>query len=275
MVVNLGPDRAEDVVVSEKLPDGLKLISTKLSKGKYQNGVWTIGTLNNGEMVTLTLTTKVTVSGGTIRNVVVVKSSTYDPNNTNNRDVEITKPKSPATPSADLEVIKVANVEKVKVGDKIIWTITVRNHGPDTAKNVRVTDIVSGDAEYVGSKTSKGSYNPLEGIWTIGQLANGESVKLTLVCKALSEGKVVNTAKVTSDTPDPNNDNNKDYYTVAVVKTAVNNQSDDYPVDNSPDLSYKSNSAPVSSTMHATGNPIVIVLLSLLAIVGVSLRRKN
>ena len=65
VVSNLGPDAAENVIVEEALPEGLQLQSAKGSKGSYDDGVWTVGTLNNGEIATLTLTTKVTISSGT------------------------------------------------------------------------------------------------------------------------------------------------------------------------------------------------------------------
>ena len=258
VVANLGPDAAKDVSVEENLPDGLRLISAKGTKGSFEDGIWKIGTLDNGEIVTLVLTTEVTVSD-TIENVVVATSSTYDPNETNNKDKEVVTPK----PSADLEVIKKANVETVKVGDKIIWTITVINHGPDTAKNVRLADVASGDIEYISSKSSKGIFDISEGIWTIGDMESGETAVLTLEFKALSDGIVINTAEVGSDTPDPNEDNNRD---TSIVAVEPNN-----PIPETP--STPASKAP--ARMHATGNPIVLVLLALLALVGVSLRRRN
>jgi uncharacterized repeat protein (TIGR01451 family) len=159
VVVNLGPDAAEDVVVSEELPDGLKLLAAKGCNGKYENGVWTIGTLNNGEIATLTITTKVLISDATIENIVVVNSSTYDPNKTNNKDKEVVKPKSNSTDDDE-------------------------------------------------------------------------------------EDKVI---------PNPNGDENTDHPSGAPE--------------------YSSNKAP--KTMHATGNPVIMILLALLAVAGVSLRRRS
>ena len=259
VVTNLGPDTAEDVEVSESLPNGLKLVSAKGSKGTYSNGVWTIGDLTNGEIATLTLTTKVTATG-TIENIVVATTTTYDPNETNNKDKEVTKPKD-APKSADLEIIKVANKDKVKVGDKIIWTITVINHGPDKAENVRVTDWASGDMEFLSSKESKGTFDFMEGIWTIGDMEAGETAVLQITCRALSEIINFNFASVESDTPDHNEDNNFDMASVEV-------EGSDVPTPENPDV-------PATSKMHATGNPSVMVLLSLLALAGAGLKRKN
>ena len=267
VVSNLGPDAAENVIVEEALPEGLQLQSAKGSKGSYDDGVWTVGTLNNGEIATLTLTTKVTISSGTIENVVVAKSSTYDPNQTNNRDKEVTNPKAKTT-SADLELIKKANVDKVKVGDKIIWTITVINHGPDKAIGVYVQDILdAGDVEFVSAEPDVGEFDEETGMWDIGDMEVGQTAKLIVIFNALSEGDAINYAEVISETPDPNPDNNDDSSTVEIVDGG-----DNPPVPDGHKVPTPSKNK--TPTMHATGNPIVMVLLALFAIAGVSLRRK-
>ena len=259
-VINLGPDAAENVAVEDILPGGLKLLSAKGTKGKFLNKIWTVGTLNNRQSETLILTTKVTATGGTIRNVAIATSTTYDPNKSNNRDDDVTKPKS--KPAADLEIIKLANVKKAKVGDKIIWTITVINYGPDAAKNVRVKDVLTDNVEYISSRATKGSFDPFYGVWSIGDMEVGDEAVLKIVCKALTAGTVVNTAEVESDTPDPNPDNNKDTAIVIVTENPTPDTPGKTPSPNTP-------------AMHATGNPIAMVLLALLALVGAGLRRKD
>ena len=92
----------------------------------------------------------------------------------------------------------------------------------------------------------------------------GDEVVLTIVCKALTAGTVINTAEVVSDTPDPDMENNKDK---AIVTVKKNN-----PTPDNPPKTPKTPKTP--ATMHAAGNPIVMVLLALLAIAGVTLRRK-
>ncbi len=269
VVTNLGPDAAKDVIVEENLPDGLQLVSARGSKGSYDDGIWTVGDLDNGEIATLTLTTKVTVSSGTIENIVVATSSTYDPNETNNRDKETTNPKGKTT-SADLEITKVANVDKVKVGDKIVWTITVINHGPDKAVGVYVQDILdAGDVEFVSAEPDVGEFDEETGMWDIGDMEVGETAKLIVIFKALSEGDAINYAEVISETPDPNPDNNDDSSTVEIVDGGNNKP----PVPDNHNVPTPSKNT--TPAMHATGNPIVMVLLALLAIAGVTLRRKD
>ena len=242
------------------------LISSKGTKGSYNDGIWTIGTLTNHESISLVLTTKVTKSGD-IENVVVATTTTYDPNITNNRDKEVT---TPEVGEADLEIIKVADKSMFKVGDNIVWTITVTNYGPNNAINVVVEDWFIGDVKYISSSVSKGKYNP-KGIWTIGELDVGETVVLKLVTKVLSGNYVLNNAVVVSSTPDPDLDNNRDDELVTIDEDDDGNRNTPEPQKgDSP------NPTPKTSTpkMHAAGNPIVMVLLALLAIAGVSLRRK-
>ena len=263
VVSNFGPDAAENVIVEDIMPEGLQLISAKGSKGKFLNEIWTVGDMKNGEIETLTLTTRVTKVGA-IENVVIAKTSTYDPNETNNRDNEVTNAKEKSK-YADLELTKVANVEKVKVGDLIVWTITVINHGPDKAVGVYVQDILdAGDVEFISADSDVGEFDEESGMWDIGDMEVGDIAILTITVRALAEGDVINYAEVVSETPDPNPENNYDYCTVNVIKD-----------NDSPDPGVPENPRPSTPTMHATGNPVVMAVLALLAVVCAGLRRKH
>ena len=106
------------------------------------------------------------------------------------------------------------------------------------------------DLLWVGKRTEEKLIT--NGIYTIGDLANQSTVILTIVAEALKEGVVVNEAYVESDTYDPNMTNNYDNATVVVVGPPEH-----YPPH-----------------LHETGNPIVLAILALLAVVGVNIRRK-
>ena len=86
-VSNLGPDTATGVFVNDPLPTGVTYQSAT-PPGVYDDstGVWTIGTMNAGDIQTLTITALVTIgnSGGTVTNIASVDSGTWDPNQTNN-----------------------------------------------------------------------------------------------------------------------------------------------------------------------------------------------
>ena len=121
---------------------------------------------------------------------------------------------------------------------------------------------VPDELQLLGFEPSRGTYNPDTGIWTIGDLAPGEKVTLLLNTKALVAGEIVVEALTYCDTYESDLTNNYDNATVNVIAPAGNET--ETPVN-----------VPETPKLHATGNPIVMVLLSLLAIVGLSLKRKS
>ena len=191
--------------------------------------------------------TKVSTTNKTIVNVAVVTSDTFDPNETNNRAENLTN----VPPEADLMLIKDVDKVSVKVGEKVEFTIVVINLGPDTAINTRAYDILPVGLKFINYTATRGTYDNETGRWDIGDMDCGDSAVLTIVAEALVAGRHVNEAYVESDTYDPDTSNNYDNATVDV-----------------------GGDVPEIPTLHPTGNPIVMVLLSLLAVVGVSMRRK-
>ena len=250
-VTNKGPSTAKNVVVTDQLPKGLKLLGAKVTKGSFnmKSLEWTVGSLASGASATLKLTTKV-LRDGIITNPVSVNTTTKESNYTNNKAKNTTR----GIPVVDLELKKSADKEVYKKGEEMHWTITVINHGPSTATGVVVTDVLPSGVKFIRFVASKGSYDASTGKWDIGELAKGESATIEIYCNVTAEsGVITNYASVTCNEHDSNPDNNKDNASITVVK------------DSNP---------PAPPKMHPTGNPIVMVLLSLLAIVGVSIRRK-
>jgi uncharacterized repeat protein (TIGR01451 family) len=83
------------------------------------------------------------------------------------------------------------------------WTVTVTNNGPDTTTNVTVQEEPDGFS-FDEVSVSKGSYNTVSNIWTIGTLTPGESVTMTLIVHYFSSPGLENCAEVrTSDAFDP------------------------------------------------------------------------
>jgi uncharacterized repeat protein (TIGR01451 family) len=252
IVKNNGPDTAVDAVVSDKLPSKVVYVSDD-SNGAYNHktGVWKLGNLAKGQSKVLKIKTIVKGTNRTITNFANVTSKTYDPNESNNKCNNSTK----VGPVADLMIIKNVDKDTVTVGQKVVFTIVVVNLGPDTAVNTRAFDLLPDGLKLISFKVSRGTYDPVTGIWDIGDLECGETVEMTIVAKALVVGKIVNEAYVESDTYDNDTSNNYDNATVTVVEVPE---------------------PPVSLLQkYPTGNPFVMVLLALLTIVGVGIRRRN
>ena len=94
-ITNIGPDNAGDVIVFNKLPDGLEYIVHESSKGEVESKVndlgnivdlnWNVGDLGKNESAYLVISTK-TLEEGTVLNDVIANSSTLDINQSNNYD---------------------------------------------------------------------------------------------------------------------------------------------------------------------------------------------
>ena len=251
IVKNNGPDTAVNAVVSDKLPVGVVYISDD-SNGAYdhETGIWKLGNVTKGQTKTLKIQTKVSVTNATIINFANVTSDTHDPNETNNKCNNSTT----VPPEADLMLIKDVDFDTVKVGENVTFIIVVINLGPDTAVNTRAFDVLPSGLKFVSYNATIGTYDSVTGIWNIGDLANGEYAALMIVAEALTVGEHINEAYVVSDTYDPDLSNNNDTAKVVVEK-------EEPPVPKVP-------------TLPPTGNPILLVILSLLAIVGVNIKRK-
>jgi len=85
-VKNNGPNDAQAVVATDAIPTDLTFISSNASVGAYAAPTWTIGTLTNGSIATLTINAKVTSStfAGNLVNTATVTSTTADPSTANN-----------------------------------------------------------------------------------------------------------------------------------------------------------------------------------------------
>ena len=267
-VRNNGPDNSTNIKVSEVLADNFKFISANASKGYYDltNGVWAVGNLTNNETAKLVITVKI-VKTGFIQNNVSVNGTGFDPNVTNNNaTVNITVPQT-----ADLSVVKIINVDRVSVGNRITYTIVVKNNGPDTALDVYAVDKLSDALKFVSYKASVGVYDPATGIWTIGNLTNKSNATLEITCIVLKTGVISNEVFVNGSTVDLNMTNNYGNVSVTVIPAPA----PVHPADK--DIMDSDEVAMGVDAMAKTGNPILALLVVLIFGIfgfGVSRRKK-
>ena len=245
---NMGPNVANNVYVRDVLPDALTFIS---SNGDYSGGVWNIGSLDVGEEKSLVIVCKV-ASTGNIINKANIWADELDPDESNNyAEASII-----VAPASDLSVTKLASKYYYRVGDVIEYVIEVVNNGPDTAKNIRVTDILDDLLKLKSFKAFRGSFNKFTNVWTIKNLGYGESTKLIIKVIALGSGIVKNTVSVTSDTFDYDKSNNKDYAIVNISDKPSNK------VLNNP-KNKLNDKAPSNLEIHPTANPVLMLLVCL------------
>ncbi len=110
-------------------------------------------------------------------------------------------------PFIDLEVELSSSASLVNLGERVSFTVTVRNAGVDTATNVFIRDVVP--AFTVISRTvSQGSLGKGKGAipWNLGELGPNESATLTIVGTANRVGTLFNYAQVLSVNEDTDPD---------------------------------------------------------------------
>jgi uncharacterized repeat protein (TIGR01451 family) len=123
-------------------------------------------------------------------------------------DLSITKSGSPAT-------------QDLGQGN-ITWTMVVKNNGPSADSGVKVTDPMPAGNTFVSATTTKGTCTGGATLTcTIGDMAAGESVTITLVTTPTATGTQTNTAVVAGNRPESNLANNTATASVEVTAPFV------------------------------------------------------
>ena len=262
VVSNHGPNVANNVVVSDILPKGLKFIK---SNADYSNNIWKVESLGVSEVKSLEIICKV-ASTGNFNNFAEVWADELDLDESNNhadKSIHVGH-------ASDLSIRKSVSKRYYHVGDVIEYVIEVTNNGPDTARNVKVSEILGNLLKLKSFKVTKGKFNKFSKTWTIKSLGNGQSAKLVIRVVVTGYGIIKNTVKVTSDTFNYDNSNNRDSVIVNVTKKASDNpgKSDDsgnrVNTGNS-NLHDDSNDDLKSNLeVHPTANPIVMLIVCLI-----------
>ncbi len=219
-----GPVNATGVTVTDDLPQGVTYVSSKADEGSYNAGTgnWTVGNIENGASLKLTITATVNHGTGALKidnDVQVSFADQPDSDLTNN-----TATASITVNGADLEVTNSVDNVTPSENDTLTYTVTLDNNGPLKATSVIVTDVLPNGLTYVSSKADQGNYDAGTGIWTVGDIANGANTTLTVVAtvnSGTSNKTILSVAGVThSDQPDGIVDNNTDTSSVTVKSSS-------------------------------------------------------
>lgn len=208
-VTNNGPSSASAVNVADPTPGGLTFVSN--SGGCTTAYPCALGTMTNGQTVTITSTYSTSPSSTTsITNTATVSSTTGDPAAGNNSATKTTT----VTASADLSITK-SGPASSSAGSPLVYTITVTNNGPSDAAAVSVADPTPAGTSFVSNNGACITPFPCSlGTMTPGQT---KTITSTFTTPANFAGtSVANTATVSSSTtPDPNAANNSATATTA------------------------------------------------------------
>lgn len=118
-------------------------------------------------------------------------------------------------PSADLALELAASPNIVKAKRPLTYTITVANHGPSSAADVVVTDVLPPQTSFVSVTSSSGSCEapPPNSTGTVvchlETLPNGDAATISITVRVIvRRTSVTDAAIVTSATSDPDTANN-------------------------------------------------------------------
>ena len=261
---NNGPDAAAGVVVTDKLPAGLKFISADSSAYNATSGVWTVGSIASGATATLKIVAQGIVANTALTNVAIVNGTNYDQNNTNNQgNTTVT-----TGPASDLGITMAVNKPHPKYLEYVTFTLTASNYGPNPAPNVKVYVTLPEGLKFISTDgTYNATYNSTTGLWSVGPMAVNTTQTLHLVAQAMVSN-IVLTAKAYITDPaddgeislddffDPNGDNDNADTTLDVGS----NESSDTGTDTG--TSTPSKTIP----MQKTGIPIAGILLAALMV---------
>jgi uncharacterized repeat protein (TIGR01451 family) len=103
----------------------------------------------------------------------------------------------PVPKEVDLTLRKRVSTKTPTLGQTIIYSIVVKNQSNTDATGVEVTDLLNAGVTYQVSSADAGTYNPTTGIWTIGNLAKGDSARLDIGVTVKATGLWFNTAEIT------------------------------------------------------------------------------
>jgi len=184
-----GPDDATNINISDVVPAGLTDVLVTPSVGTYNpvTGIWTIDFLEKFTSAVLNITGKAgaAMAGLNItNNAYEINQTEYNPNPGNSTSIPV--------------YTNLANVSLSQAGsyqsNVVTFTVTATNNGPDTATNIKITDLIPSGLSGVILTPSIGTYDSNTGIWTIPQLLNGEIATLTIIGNGTAQNTITNTA---------------------------------------------------------------------------------
>jgi len=116
---------------------------------------------------------------------------------------------TPTDAEADVAVEIDASSSRVKRGNELDYTIVVTNNGPDTAETVVLTDALPSNVDFV-SVSGTGCTGTTIITCQLGDLYSAASETVLITVSPFEGRRVTNKVSVTSNTDDPDSDNNMD-----------------------------------------------------------------
>jgi len=221
VVRNRGPGDATEVMVEDPSPSGLVFREAHPSQGHCTITTklrCAFGTVRAGGQALVQVSATIASDAtGRIVNEATVWGNQGDPNESNDTATSIVHVTPGTGPVSDLVLTKHVDRQTALQGQRLRYTITVTNRGPDTAANLRLTDTPTLPLRVLSIHAGQGHCQtgpPLT--CTLGTLRSGAHTTITITAVATAAGAQTNTAAVMSESRDPHPSSS-----VAAVRTTI------------------------------------------------------
>ncbi len=222
---NKGPQTATNIRVSDPVPSGLTDIVA--SSGYDQaSGIWTVPSLARDATAMLTLTGEPS-SGGTITNtaeLIAVDQMDADstPGNGDASEDDQASASVSVETIVDLAITKIADPDPVAPGRDLTYTLGVTNNGDSEATGVMVVDTLPEGVTFVSAVGAGWDCGEVAGTVTCtrGSLNGSESapdIGLRIIVDPSTSGQLQNTATVSADEEDNEQENNSQTISTTVA----------------------------------------------------------
>lgn len=212
-VTDGGPDTATGVSFLDQLPAGVTFVSSSTSQGVCSGTSaisCNLGTLAVGSEATITLVVMPQEPGTLVDQGSVSSAVTNQlPAGASNTWTTVVNAASSSGGSADLSLSGSAAPVPAIAGDVLTYTLVASNAGPDGVTAATVTNTLPAGVSFLAAHPSQGTCaGTTYLVCSIGALASGANATITITALPTQAGTVVDTAKISSGTPDPNGANN-------------------------------------------------------------------
>lgn len=215
-VMNAGPVEAEDVVLTEELPEALDLVAVEGPKPEQRGSrmLFELGDIPAGEERTVSMSVTAPQREGWVTNLAMAQSSTLDPIAGNETMTINTRVYEGLPPVADMLVEQSDMPEKLVMGEPIEYTVTVINKGPGRATDVVLDEHLPRIVNFLEATPSQGQANR-DGIkirWEVGSLEPGEAASILFEVGPVELGQITKMSLVKAKEDDPESQNNELFY---------------------------------------------------------------
>ncbi len=230
-VSNLGGSLASNVRLTAVLPSGADFVSAEGGGANCTPGATAVlcnlSAILGGNSFELAIRV-IPRSAGFLLFSAVVQTTTFDPDSDNN-SVTVQTVVTGAINNSDLEVSKSVVPQLARRGGQAVYTIEVRNNGPEPTPSARVRETLP-----LPGLNLQGFNNPFGScevvadglLCRLGELGVGQSksIQLTFQLTPQARGRIVNTAETETAGMDPESSNNTSSAELLVEGSADFNQ---------------------------------------------------